>query len=313
MESRVLKVICVTACVIFAACTGLFAAKRSALSVIEGLSSDDAIVRQTSALDAAKHDIREAIPVLIKRLAEEQNMAVKRVVIKSLASFGDERAIEPLLEELGNSHLGVRLDTIQALANFSPRHNIQQAFLSLLTDANPFVRSSASSLVFRVYTADRAPFDLIEELFSDESDVVRYNILESIEGTQDERLMLRAEKLLSDRSSRVRLRAIDILAGFSDKKYTTAIRKFMENEKNILSERLYAAGMLGTLREQSGWKLCLKNMGHETASVRIQACRSLEKIGLSNKDIIQGLMSAAEDENEDVRSSAKSAIDALKK
>ena len=85
-------------------------------TLLEGLESDNVIVRQDAARMLGELGDERAVPALIERLEQDEDDFVRALSASSLGDIGDERAIEPLQNALQDEDERVREAADAALA-----------------------------------------------------------------------------------------------------------------------------------------------------------------------------------------------------
>lgn len=85
-------------------------------TLLEGLESDNVVVRQDAARMLGELGDERAVPALIERLEQDEDEFVRALSASSLADLGDERAIEPLQNALQDEDERVREAADVALA-----------------------------------------------------------------------------------------------------------------------------------------------------------------------------------------------------
>lgn len=125
-------------------------AERTNAQLIAALNHPDWQVRREAVRNLTELGAKDAFEPLIKILKDETEIDhVRKFAAEGLASFGDEKAIEPLLNVSANKNHRIRQAAIWALSQFDDKR-LLDFFVVLLKDQDSEVQSLAIQAVVRI-------------------------------------------------------------------------------------------------------------------------------------------------------------------
>lgn len=110
--------------------------------IIEGMNHKNPVVRTHISSILGDIENREAVPVLIRRLKEDEQDAVKLASIISLGKLKDSRATEPLIAMLESFNDSIRIAAVESLGKIGDKRAIEPLIAALI-DYNEYVQSGA--------------------------------------------------------------------------------------------------------------------------------------------------------------------------
>jgi HEAT repeat protein len=118
-------------------------APRDCLSLVAGLEDPNPTARRWAARDLT--DCPGASSALINRLAREDDVSVREVILTTLTALGDETAVAGLVGCLGSENVSLRNEAIEAMKQLPDE--VAPIMRGLLADANPDLRIFAVNIL----------------------------------------------------------------------------------------------------------------------------------------------------------------------
>jgi HEAT repeat protein len=118
-------------------------ASRDCLSLVARLEDPNPTARRWAARDLT--DCPGVSSALINRLAREDDVSVREVILTTLTALGDETAVAGLVGCLGSENVSLRNEAIEAMKQLPDE--VAPIMRGLLADANPDVRIFAVNIL----------------------------------------------------------------------------------------------------------------------------------------------------------------------
>jgi len=224
---------------------------------------------------------------LIQALKNKRNVYIRRDAASALGDTGDARAIDPLVESLGDPNKDVRNAAVEAIGKLGGDPRAVELLLDFLKDKRSIIREEAASALGKV--GHKNAVDPLIQALKDESWLVRQNAATSLGMIPDARAVEPLIQVLKDEDKDIRQIAVSALGNIGDARATEALIQTLKDEDKDI--RQTAASALGNTGDAKAVEALIQTLKDESARVRYQAVESLEKIGDSRavEPLIQAL------------------------
>lgn len=170
---------------------------------------------------------KEAVPELINAL-KHRVYTVRVAASQALGVIGDADAVNPLLDMLGDTEMGVRGAAVVALMNFN-ENKIPPKVASLLNDPEAYVRLAAIKLLNEKMDPKTASA-VRDALKKDKSDEVRLLAVKTLGGIRDKDAVdVLMNAIMEDTNRYVREESAIALGKIGDKKAVPALIKALKD------------------------------------------------------------------------------------
>ncbi|MFX1255963.1 MAG: HEAT repeat domain-containing protein [Promethearchaeota archaeon] len=241
----------------------------------------------------------QAIELLLKAL-DHENSRIRQEIALIFTELQDSRAIEPLTRALEDTDGHVRFYAARALQKLGKAHGIEALINIALSDENEYIRSSAVMDLAKI--DDARCTETVFRALEDKNKEVRRTAVTEIGGIGNSRAIKSLILALKDQDAEVREEAIKELAELGD---SSAIKPLIEVlEDPDYNNRFYAAEALDRLEwnPETPRHHAQLNLAREDWENIIR----LAKMG--NDSVVEILISALEDDNDEIRFKAASAL-----
>jgi hypothetical protein len=200
---------------------------------------------------------------------------------------GNRQVRQALVEVLNGEQSGtVKMTAARALAPYVAETEVREAFMKAIEtgSGNGIARMTAVRAISKQYAAEKPVRDtLVRILASEQSDMVRMNIVGAIGKYADEANVQRAlgESLKNDRSDIVRMRAAGALAKRADNaEVYELLLDAARNDKKMIVRANALGGLRGRIRERPELReLFAGYLDHESAILQYKALQGLVELG----------------------------------
>ncbi|MFC4990465.1 HEAT repeat domain-containing protein [Saliphagus infecundisoli] len=173
-------------------------ANRSAVDLIEDLTSGDVVERRRAALALGEERPAEGLfDALVTIGLADADADVRQFAVESLGNLGGERAGDAALGALDDENPWVRAEAVVALDRID-RVAYESHLEAALADDHHAVRRNAAISLFKIRGEDT--LDLLLELSRDDSERAREWAAHLLAGVDDERADERLTEIASDES-----------------------------------------------------------------------------------------------------------------
>ncbi len=267
--------------------------------LIGQLKSEDLEVRRSAVVALGRIGDSTAAPALLESLNDE-SLAIDAA--NALGQIGDPRAVDGLVNLIGNTDASVRQAAVSALNSLTVS-SMSERIIPLLHDPDPNVRESAVKIAGYFGYPESA--GALLELSHDEDERVRCVALEHLPYVEDERVLDVLVHAMKEETPNVRAAAARALGHtFAPETLKPLVEGLSDEDVWV---RYFSARALGRLRSEDGVEALKRVVEQEKFNhVRIAALDSLGQIGGEGvAEIVAGLL---RDEDPDVARAAQTAL-----
>jgi HEAT repeat protein len=235
-------------------------------------------------------------------LVGDESAGVREWAAWALGRLGDARAVDPLLGLLGDGYARVRKQAAWALGSLGDARALD-ALLELLGDKAPEVREQAA----RALSQLEETCTVLQELLGDESADLHGWAALMLGQMGDLRAFDILLELLSGENSWIRGEAASVLGVLNDARAVNSLLGLLEDED--MTVRWKAALALGQLGETRAFNGLITLLSDKEWEIRLNAVEALAQLG--DRRAVDALVVRLEDENERVREWAAKALGRL--
>ncbi len=222
-----------------------------ALSDTDGDQRFDAAVKLGAIGDAAG----DAIPALIRVLAQDEDSGIQEVAATALADIGSA-AEEALREALGDKDVSVRATAAEGLAYWDRlSESTVELLRAALDDPSSDVRSRACTALARAARAE-------------------------------DRLIDAVARLLDDKTPSVREAAVDALAAYGGASFSQLVGAAGNEDERVRERAIAALGDVGVEEDKSVLPVVLSGLDDAAARVRVSAAEALRYFGADSEEAV---------------------------
>jgi len=200
-----------------------------------------------------------SISPLINVLRKDSYYMVRYEAVSALGNINSQNASDAIVEALHDPDEAVREGAASALLNgVTKTDKVEQALITMLSDNNTFVRSTAASVLAK-FKCSKA-IDKIIQLLSDENEFTRCRVAAALSEFEDQRVIDALLNTLTDKDSSVRQFALISLAKINDNRALFSINKIAQSDPRI-EVRLTAISCLGTYKNKEAANILITMLG----------------------------------------------------
>ncbi len=241
------------------------------------------------------------------KMLEADSPEERRQGFRLLAETGDKRAVEPLLERLGDENADVRGNAAGALGLIGDARAVEP-LIERLKDENAHVRYAAAVALSGI--GDERAVETLIELLGDEGASVRWGAARALGEIGDERAVEPLIEWLGDEDANVRSMAARALGKLGDERAVEPLIEVL-GEDDVFVHDL-AAGALGWIGDERAVEPLIEVLGEDDVFVRRRAAGALGRFGAAAEAALPRLRELkGEDEDESVREKAREAIERI--
>jgi HEAT repeat protein len=287
---------------------------------------------------ATKSAVKEQEPKtdLFITSLKDPSTGVRANAVRALGEIGDDRAIEPLIGALNDTHSNVQMKTLEALGKFKDQ-KILGEIIPFLGSKDQQLRNVAEKSFIavakrtaqaRVYVYRKDGVRYIAESRNQVPKGINYSelmihpdtaeklihalntfdfktgILKVLVKFEDDRIEPHLINLLEDASPQVRTRAISQLYHHAQKPTVPHLIEALKDKDNGV--RKEAARILGYLKDKRAVQPLLESLNDTNVRVREASATALGQLG--DKKTINPLIERLNDSNDNVRGAALSSL-----
>lgn len=247
------------------------------------------------------------VPALAAAL-RSTDAKVRATAAEMLGRVGDVRAVEPLVQLLGDKEETVQLEAVSALGALADARALKPLLLTLRKpDAGVQVRARAARAIGKLGDKRAAPY-LVESL-ADADDQVRAAVVSGLGQLGDAKFLEPLLKMLKDSDERVRWETADALGRLGDKRALEPLLQTFANPKEAAKTRMGAGDAIGRLGDRRAVAPLAALLADPTTEVRRGAVVGLGQLG--DAAILPRLVETLRDADYWVRADAAEALSRL--
>ncbi len=240
--------------------------------LITQLTAEDLEVRRSAVVALGRIGHSSATPALVNTLSEE-SLAIDAA--NALARIGDPRAVNSLLNLIGDDDASIRQAAVSAL-NSLALPSMSERIIPLLADSDPNVRESAAKIAGYFGYPEAA--SALVDLSNDPNERVRCAVIEHLPFIEDERVLAVLVHALRGETPNVRAAAARALGTMDAPEVVPELIEALSDDDAWV--RYFSARALGRRRSLSSVVALEKVIEKEQFNhVRIAALDSLGQIG----------------------------------
>ena len=244
---------------------------------------------------------KKDFPSLISQL-ENRDSFLRKEAARALGELGDSRAIEPLVNALGDQNLDVRASARRALEKHADDKLTVELLIKTLKDKRVWVRDEATYLLSEIGD-ERAVEPLMEVIDTGHSEYARRG-LRRLADTRAAEPYIKALKSPDPDVRRIAARTLGFL---QDKR---AIEPLMEASQDDDRKVRYSAMFaLGSFNDQGTIELSIRALKHQDSDIRFVAAYNLGRF--QDKRAVEPLIEALQDDSGKVQYQAAKSLGEL--
>lgn len=279
-----------------------FADERVPGLVLNALSDEWVVVRETAARFLIKYPSEDAIAALNEKLLADDSADVRRACGMALASLGAAQAVLPLLHA-GLDNPQQRVWTLDALTRMGKP--AVQALVKCLTHDDPGLRMDAAIVLGRI--ADPTASGPLLKLLRDPNGVLRANVVQALGQIAVVDHCESVAQMLDDDDPGVRLNAAAALSRMGDERVRQDVVGLLRDPDPII--RGYGATACARAGATTSWGAIAQLLGEENEEVRARAAEALGALG--EPSAAKVLSTALKDSSVKVRMNATTGLGLL--
>ncbi len=195
--------------------------------ILRKLKSHDWVERFIASKTAGEQKIKEAVPVLLE-LLDDDNVQVRIAAVIALKSFNGKKIIENLIRALADSSEWVRVHAVETIGMYKDRKHIELLSQFLENEESDKVRATLIKVLGELGGAKVLP--IITLYLKDSNARVRANAVEAIErisGSSSIDMREHIIPLLDDENNRVKANSVKALFKMGEKKAIEVLKNMI--------------------------------------------------------------------------------------
>jgi len=217
----------------------------SAEDILTKLKSRDWVERFIAAKTVGEQKIKEAVPVLLE-LLDDDNVQVRIASVVALKSFGGKKILENLIRALADSSEWVRVHAVETIGLYKDRKHIELLSQFLENEDSDKVRATLIKVLGELGGAKVLP--IITLYLKDSNARVRANAVEAIDRISASASIDMREHiipLLDDENNRVKANSVKALFKMGETKALEVLKNMIKSKDDWM--RASAAYVFGVI------------------------------------------------------------------
>lgn len=217
----------------------------SAEDILTKLKSRDWVERFIAAKTVGEQKIKEAVPVLLE-LLDDDNVQVRIASVVALKSFGGKKILENLIRALADSSEWVRVHAVETIGLYKDRKHIELLSQFLENEDSDKVRATLIKVLGELGGAKVLP--IITLYLKDSNARVRANAVEAIDRISASASIDMREHiipLLDDENNRVKANSVRALFKMGETKALEVLKNMIKSKDDWM--RASAAYVFGVI------------------------------------------------------------------
>ncbi|EKD69071.1 MAG: peptidase C14, caspase catalytic subunit P20 [uncultured bacterium] len=213
--------------------------------ILKKLESHDWVERFIAAKTAGEQKIKEAVPLLLE-LLDDDNVQVRISVVIALKSFSGKKILEHLIRALADSSEWVRVHAVETIGLYKDRKHIELLSQFLENEESDKVRATLIKVLGELGGAKVLP--IITLYLKDSNARVRANAVEAIERISGSTTIDMREHiipLLDDENNRVKANSVKALFKMGENKALEVLKNMINSKDDWM--RASAAYVFGVI------------------------------------------------------------------
>ena len=213
--------------------------------ILKKLESHDWVERFIAAKTAGEQKIKEAVPLLLE-LLDDDNVQVRISVVIALKSFSGKKILEHLIRALADSSEWVRVHAVETIGLYKDRKHIELLSQFLESEESDKVRATLIKVLGELGGAKVLP--IITLYLKDSNARVRANAVEAIERISGSTTIDMREHiipLLDDENNRVKANSVKALFKMGENKALEVLKNMINSKDDWM--RASAAYVFGVI------------------------------------------------------------------
>ncbi|HOD41070.1 MAG TPA: HEAT repeat domain-containing protein [Candidatus Wallbacteria bacterium] len=245
--------------------------------ILKKLKSHDWVERFIAAKTAGEQKIKEAVPVLLE-LLDDDNVQVRISVVIALKSFSGKKILEHLIRVLADPSEWVRVHAVETIGMYKDRKHIELLSQFLENEESDKVRATLIKVLGELGGAKVLP--IITLYLKDSNARVRANAVEAIErisGTTSVDMREHIIPLLDDENNRVKANSVKALFKMGEAKAIEVLKNMIKSKDDWM--RASAAYVFGVIDYEDSVKHLIDILNDNCWFVIKNAIKSLVRKG----------------------------------
>jgi HEAT repeat protein len=213
--------------------------------ILKKLESHDWVERFIAAKTAGEQKLKEAVPLLLE-LLDDDNVQVRISVVIALKSFSGKKILEHLIRALADSSEWVRVHAVETIGLYKDRKHIELLSQFLENEESDKVRATLIKVLGELGGAKVLP--IITLYLKDSNARVRANAVEAIERISGSTTIDMREHiipLLDDENNRVKANSVKALFKMGENKALEVLKNMINSKDDWM--RASAAYVFGVI------------------------------------------------------------------